>query len=85
MPELRKLPPGQTAVVWGSELGYIGLDTYDVLTQHVVSSGKFVVLVGDRLFELADLRAQTCFCVGDGASLPDVGRRTRCAARCGAE
>ncbi|MFI1353198.1 class I SAM-dependent methyltransferase [Streptomyces sp. NPDC020898] len=37
VPELRKLPPGQTAVVWGSEPGYIGLDTYDVLTQHVVS------------------------------------------------
>ena len=37
VPELRKLPPGQTAVVWGSEPGYIGLDTYDVLNQHVVS------------------------------------------------
>jgi SAM-dependent methyltransferase len=37
VPELRKLPPGQTAVVWNSEAGYIGLDTYDVLNQHVVS------------------------------------------------
>jgi SAM-dependent methyltransferase len=37
VPELRKLPPGQQAVVWQSEPGYIGLDTYDVLTQHVVS------------------------------------------------
>lgn len=37
MPELRKLPPGQTATVWHSEPGYIGLDTYDVLRQHVVS------------------------------------------------
>ncbi|AXI78161.1 class I SAM-dependent DNA methyltransferase [Peterkaempfera bronchialis] len=37
VPELRKLPPGQTATVWQSEPGYIGLDTYDVLHQHVVS------------------------------------------------
>ncbi|MGC3000784.1 class I SAM-dependent DNA methyltransferase [Streptomyces sp. G35A] len=37
VPELRKLPPGQTATVWQSEPGYIGLDTYDVLRQHVVS------------------------------------------------
>jgi SAM-dependent methyltransferase len=37
VPELRKLPPGQDAVVWSSEPGYIGLDTYDVLEQRVVS------------------------------------------------
>jgi SAM-dependent methyltransferase len=37
VPELRKLPPGQHAVVWHSEPGYIGVDTYDVLHQHVVS------------------------------------------------
>lgn len=37
VPELRKLPPGQQAVVCHSEPGYIGLDTYDVLRQHVVS------------------------------------------------
>ncbi|GAA3506451.1 class I SAM-dependent methyltransferase [Streptomyces prasinosporus] len=37
VPELRKLPPGRTATVWRSEPGYIGLDTYDVLHQHVVS------------------------------------------------
>ncbi|MFC9648776.1 class I SAM-dependent DNA methyltransferase [Streptomyces sp. NPDC056937] len=37
VPELRKLPPGQTATVWQCEPGYIGLDTYDVLHQHVVS------------------------------------------------
>lgn len=37
VPELRRLPPGQPAVVWASEPGYIGLDTYDVLRQHVVS------------------------------------------------
>ncbi|MCT7354720.1 class I SAM-dependent methyltransferase [Streptomyces sp. 15-116A] len=37
VPELRKLPPGQTATVWQAEPGYIGLDTYDVLRQHVVS------------------------------------------------
>jgi len=37
VPELRKLPPGQQATVWQVEPGYIGLDTYDVLQQHVVS------------------------------------------------
>jgi SAM-dependent methyltransferase len=37
VPELRKLPPGQGAVVFGSEPGYIGLDTYDILRQRVVS------------------------------------------------
>jgi SAM-dependent methyltransferase len=37
VPELRKLPPAQHAVVFQSETGYIGLDTYDVLHQQVVS------------------------------------------------
>ena len=37
VPELRKLPPGVQATVWASEPGYIGLDTYDVLHQRVVS------------------------------------------------
>ena len=37
VPELRVLPPGREATVWHSEPGYIGLDTYDVLHQHVVS------------------------------------------------
>ena len=37
VPELRKLPPGQQAMVWRSDDGYIGLDTYDVLNQQVVS------------------------------------------------
>lgn len=37
VPELRTLPPGQQATVWQSEPGYIGLDTYDVLHQRVVS------------------------------------------------
>ena len=37
VPELRKLPPGQQATVWKCEPGYIGLDTYDVLGQQVVS------------------------------------------------
>ncbi|KUN85740.1 class I SAM-dependent methyltransferase [Streptomyces griseoruber] len=37
VPELRRLPPGTPATVWHSEPGYIGLDTYDVLRQHVVS------------------------------------------------
>ena len=37
VPELRRLPPGQQAVVWQVEPGYIGLDTYDTVNQHVVS------------------------------------------------
>jgi SAM-dependent methyltransferase len=37
VPELRKLPPGQQATVFTSEPGYIGLDTYDLLDQRVVS------------------------------------------------
>jgi SAM-dependent methyltransferase len=37
VPGLRELPPGQQAVVWRSDPGYIGLDTYDVLRQHLVS------------------------------------------------
>jgi SAM-dependent methyltransferase len=37
VPELRKLPPGRQATVWACEPGYIGLDTYDVLNQQVIS------------------------------------------------
>ena len=37
VPELRTLPPGQHAVVAHSEPGYLLVDTYDVLRQHVVS------------------------------------------------
>jgi SAM-dependent methyltransferase len=37
VPELRKLPPGQTAMVWRSDPDYIALDTYDVLHQRLVS------------------------------------------------
>ncbi|MBP0457642.1 class I SAM-dependent methyltransferase [Streptomyces montanisoli] len=37
VPELRTLPPGRAATVWSCDPGYIGLDTYDVLNQHVVS------------------------------------------------
>jgi SAM-dependent methyltransferase len=37
VPELRKLPPGQDAVVFRSMPGSIGLDTYDIVTQRVVS------------------------------------------------
>jgi SAM-dependent methyltransferase len=37
VPQLRKLPPGQQAVVFRVEPGYLGLDTYDVLRQHLVS------------------------------------------------
>lgn len=37
VPEVRRVPPGEQATVWHSEPGYIGLDTYDVLRQRVVS------------------------------------------------
>jgi SAM-dependent methyltransferase len=37
VPELRRLPPGVPATVGIVESGYILLDTYDVLNQHVVS------------------------------------------------
>jgi SAM-dependent methyltransferase len=37
VPALRVLPPGRQAMVFHSESGYIGLDTYDVLTQQLVS------------------------------------------------
>ena len=37
VPELRTLPPGQRATVFAAEPGYVGVDTYDVLRQHLVS------------------------------------------------
>nr|BFE57451.1 class I SAM-dependent methyltransferase [Dactylosporangium thailandense] len=37
VPDLRRLPPTQGAVVFGSEPGYLGLDTFDVLNQRIVS------------------------------------------------
>lgn len=37
VPELRRLPPGRKATVWECSPGHIGLDTYDVLRQQVVS------------------------------------------------
>jgi SAM-dependent methyltransferase len=37
VPELRKLPPGQNAVVFRAAPGNIGLDTYDTAAQRIVS------------------------------------------------
>lgn len=37
VPQLRSLPPGSGAVVFTAEPGYVALDTYDLLTQQVVS------------------------------------------------
>jgi SAM-dependent methyltransferase len=37
VPELRKLPPGQDATVFETSPGYVGLDTYDVVNQRLVS------------------------------------------------
>ncbi|SFW70500.1 class I SAM-dependent DNA methyltransferase [Amycolatopsis australiensis] len=37
VPELRRLPPGQEALVFTAEPGYVGVDTYDPVRQHLVS------------------------------------------------
>jgi SAM-dependent methyltransferase len=37
VPELRTLPPGRSGSVFHAEPGYIGVDTYDVLHQQLVS------------------------------------------------
>jgi SAM-dependent methyltransferase len=37
VPELRKLPPVQQAVVWKTRQGYMGVDSYDAATQRLVS------------------------------------------------
>ncbi len=37
VPALRRLPPGQDAAVCVSEPGYLGVDTYDVVAQRLVS------------------------------------------------
>jgi SAM-dependent methyltransferase len=37
VPELRRLPPGQDAVVFRADNGYVGVDTYDTVRQHLVS------------------------------------------------
>ena len=37
VPEIRRLPPGQEAVVFSSEPGDISVDTYDILRQRIVS------------------------------------------------
>ncbi|MFJ8927627.1 MULTISPECIES: class I SAM-dependent methyltransferase [unclassified Streptomyces] len=51
VPDVHKLPPDRKAVVCQSEPGYILLDTYDVLTQHVVSH-HFSFEEGKRTAEL---------------------------------
>jgi SAM-dependent methyltransferase len=37
VPELRTLPPGQPATVFACHPGYVGVDEFDVVNQHVVS------------------------------------------------
>jgi SAM-dependent methyltransferase len=37
LPELRSMPPGSDAVVFHNEPGYIGVDRYDVVQQHLTS------------------------------------------------
>jgi SAM-dependent methyltransferase len=62
VPELRKLAPGQKAVVWQSEPHYVGLDTYDVLRQQVVS----------HHFRFGEARKPSCSVLLTGTS----GRRS---------
>ncbi|MEV7099570.1 methyltransferase domain-containing protein [Amycolatopsis sp. NPDC051045] len=37
VPELRRLPPGQDGLVFRADSGYLGVDTYDTVRQHLVS------------------------------------------------
>ncbi|MEU3019182.1 class I SAM-dependent methyltransferase [Nocardiopsis sp. NPDC007018] len=37
VPELRRLPPGQDGLVFARDEGYVGLDTFDLEHQHLVS------------------------------------------------
>jgi SAM-dependent methyltransferase len=37
VPGLRRLPPGQDALVFHADPGYVGVDTYDTVRQHLVS------------------------------------------------
>ena len=37
IPELRRLPPGQDGLVFRAGSGYLGVDTYDTVRQHLVS------------------------------------------------
>jgi SAM-dependent methyltransferase len=51
IPELRSLPPGRTATVFAAEPGYLGVDTYDVLHQRLVS--HHVTFADGRAAEIA--------------------------------
>lgn len=48
VPLLRTLPPGRTAVVCTAEPGYVGLDTYDPVTQRLTSHHFRFDETGDR-------------------------------------
>jgi SAM-dependent methyltransferase len=37
LPELRSMPPGSDAVVFHNQSGYIGVDSYDLVQQHLIS------------------------------------------------
>jgi SAM-dependent methyltransferase len=37
VPDLRKIPPGQQGLLFRAEAGYLGVDTYDTVRQHLVS------------------------------------------------
>ena len=51
VPDLRRLPPDRDATIFEVEEGRIGLDTYDVVAQHVVSHHfRFDAGTGAQLF-----------------------------------
>jgi SAM-dependent methyltransferase len=51
VPDLRRLPPGQTAVIFETAPGRMGLDAYEVATQHLVSHHfRFGQGTGAQLF-----------------------------------
>src|SRR6201995_4358634 len=37
VPELRSMPPGSDAVVFHNQPGYIGVDSYDTVREHLIS------------------------------------------------
>lgn len=48
VPSLRQLPPGQPGKVFHDSPGYIGVDSYDLLKQHLVSYHfRFAASIGD--------------------------------------
>lgn len=48
VPALRKMPPGQPGVIFAASPGYVGVDSYDLVKQHLVSYHfRFAEDIGD--------------------------------------